>query len=125
MIDEVEISNDDLKKFDEQHNVDLSFVPSDYLGMPVVEREERWNVLNKAKDLLWQTKVDEAETLLLPFAKQLDLAMMVGFTEVALWRAALHETDEHRNTAARRLDELEAHATVAYQKLNPNRNTGK
>jgi hypothetical protein len=110
-------------KFDERE-VDLSSVPADWLGLPVVERAERWRVLNDAKELLWQTKVDEAEQLLAPYASKLDLAMMIGYCEVALWRSSLHETEQHRATAARRLDELEAHALVAYQKLDPNRGTG-
>jgi hypothetical protein len=67
---------------------------------------------------LWRTKTAEAEALVREHAF-VDLAMMLSYTEIAVWRQFLHERPETRVETERRLAALDSHANAAFDRLGP------
>jgi hypothetical protein len=93
-----------------------------FIGVPSVARSERYATMTQVRQLMWQTRLDDAERLVAPHAAS-DLGFMLAWTELALWRATMHETPEHHAAVRHRIAVLDAHATAAFDRLHPDRAT--
>lgn len=97
-------------------------VSETFLGVPTRARPERYATMTQVRELMWKTRLDDAEQLVAPHAAT-DLGFMLSWTELALWRASMHETPEHHATVRHRIAVLDAHATAAFDRLHPERAT--
>jgi tetratricopeptide (TPR) repeat protein len=95
-------------------------VSESFCGAPSVPRTVRYATLEKVRALMWQTRLDEAEALVAPYARA-DLGFMLSWTEIGLWRAAMTEKAEQHDAVRARIAVLDAHATAAFDRLHPER----